>query len=120
MKYMKSLLQKAHRGEGGFTLIELLVVIAILGVIAAVVILNVGGFIGTGKCEAFETEWHHVQTAAVACLVADNCTLSTTPVGPTDIGELSPYLHGELVYNWDIDIVDGDVTNADPNPCPAP
>ncbi len=35
-----------HRGEKGFTLIELLVVIAILGIIAAVVVLNITGFFG--------------------------------------------------------------------------
>ena len=40
------------RGEKGFTLIELLIVVAILGVLAAVVIPNVGRFIGRGESEA--------------------------------------------------------------------
>jgi prepilin-type N-terminal cleavage/methylation domain-containing protein len=53
-------------GQKGFTLIELLVVIAILGTLAGVVVLNVVQFIGKGACEAAKTEFHNVQTAAVA------------------------------------------------------
>ena len=54
--------------EKGFTLIEILVVVAILGIIAAVVILNVFGFVGKGECEAYCTEKHNIQTAAAAHL----------------------------------------------------
>ena len=57
-----------HRGEKGFTLIELLVVIAILGVIAAVVALNVAGFFGEGTLQAANTELHQAQTAIVAAM----------------------------------------------------
>ena len=65
------------RGEKGFTLIELLIVVAILGVLAAVVIPNVGRFIGRGETEAAETEFSNVQTAVVSMMV-DN-QLSTLP-----------------------------------------
>jgi type IV pilus assembly protein PilA len=65
------------RGEKGFTLIELLIVVAILGVLAAVVIPNVGRFIGRGETEAGETELSNVQSAVVAMMV-DN-QLSTLP-----------------------------------------
>ncbi len=61
-------------GEKGFTLIELLVVIAILGAIAAVVVLNVGQFMGRGHDEAACTELHNVQTAAIAYMVDNNNT----------------------------------------------
>ena len=57
------------RGEKGFTLIELLIVVAILGVLAAVVIPNVGRFIGRGEEEASETELSNVQAAVVAMMV---------------------------------------------------
>ncbi|MGB2828075.1 MAG: type II secretion system protein, partial [Dehalococcoidales bacterium] len=59
------------RGEKGFTLIELLIVVAILGVLAAVVIPNVGRFIGRGEQEAWETEFSNIQSATVA-MMTDN------------------------------------------------
>ena len=67
------------RGEKGFTLIELLIVVAILGVLAAVVIPNVGRFIGRGETEAAQTELTNLQTAVVAMMV-DN-QLSSLPTG---------------------------------------
>ena len=65
------------RGEKGFTLIELLIVVAILGVLAAVIIPNVGRFIGAGEAESKDTEFSNVQTAVVAMMV-DN-QLSALP-----------------------------------------
>src|SRR5512139_1018852 len=61
-----------HSGEKGFTLIELLVVIAILGVIAAVVALNVAGFFGRGTLQAANTELHQAQTAIISAMA--DCT----------------------------------------------
>jgi len=71
-----------HRGEKGFTLIELLIVIAILGIIAAVVIPNLGRFMGRGKVEAANTEAHNVQTAVTACMVENNWSTYAGSVGP--------------------------------------
>ena len=69
------------RGEKGFTLIELLIVVAILGVLAAVVIPNVGRFIGRGEEEASDTEKTNVQTAVIA-MMTDN-QLSALPIPVT-------------------------------------
>ena len=109
-----------HRGEKGFTLIELLVVIAILGIIAAVVVLNIGGFMGQGKEEAANTEAHQVQTAVVAYMVGGGNTTSGT-VGPaTDIppgaGNTTDSVHKYLLnpglLQADYAITNGAITDA--------
>ena len=69
----------SKRGEKGFTLIELLIVVAILGVLAAVVIPNVGRFIGRGKTEAAATELANVQSAVVSMMVDQNLTSLANP-----------------------------------------
>ncbi len=67
------------RGERGFTLIELLIVIAILGVLAAVVIPNVGRFIGRGEEEAKNTEFANIQSAMQAMMTDNNLkSIATT------------------------------------------
>ena len=71
---LKKMIGKVGRSEGGFTLIELLVVIAILGIIAAVVILNIAEFMGSGAEEAANTEAHQVQTAVIAYMQYSNVT----------------------------------------------
>jgi len=67
------------RGEKGFTLIELLIVVAILGVLAAVIIPNVGRFIGAGEEESQKTELANIQTAVIS-MMTDN-KLSELPAG---------------------------------------
>jgi len=69
------------RGEKGFTLIELLIVVAILGVLAAVVIPNVGRFIGAGEEEAAATEFANVQTAVIAMMTDNELSTLPNPVG---------------------------------------
>ena len=77
------------RGEKGFTLIELLIVVAILGVLAAVVIPNVGRFIGRGETEAAETEFSNVQSAVVAMMVDNQLSTLITPVDTTATDNMS-------------------------------
>ena len=64
-------MQKLVRRQKGFTLIELLIVVAILGILAAVIIPNVGRFLGRGKTEAEDTEFQNVITA-VGAMMVDN------------------------------------------------
>ena len=72
-KIIRRFTKKFHRGEKGFTLVELLVVIAIIGVLAAVVVPNVGQFMGRGRTEAYSSELNNVQTATIA-MMADSTT----------------------------------------------
>ncbi|MBA7692165.1 hypothetical protein ES703_100723 [subsurface metagenome] len=79
------------RGEKGFTLIELLIVAAILGVLAAVVIPNVGRFIGRGEAEAAETELTNIQTAVVAMMVDNQVSTLSNPVDTVATDNMSNF-----------------------------
>ncbi len=89
-------------------------VIAILGVLAAVVVPNVGKFIGQGDTAAEDTELANVQLAMTALMVDNNVSLvvvqaagSETNVMTADIDavtagtqSLSEYLISDTTAYW--------------------
>lgn len=70
---MKKLLSRIAKGQGGFTLIEMIVVVGIIAVLAAVIVPNIGKFIGSGEQGAKDAEWESVQTAMNA-MMAEQAT----------------------------------------------
>ena len=83
---MKLPMKLPKKGEKGFTLIELLIVVAILGVLAAVIIPNIGQFIGAGEEEAKDTELANVQAAVDMRKVDNELSTLPNPVADADAG----------------------------------
>ena len=79
------------RRQKGFTLIELLIVVAILGALAAIVIPNVGRFIGRGEAEAALTEEQNIQSAVVAMMVDNQLSELPTPVDTVATNDMSAF-----------------------------
>jgi len=106
---MKRLLKALRSDKRGFTLIELLIVVGILGILAGVVTLGVGQFIGRGEDEAKNTELHNVQTAVTA-LMADNQLRALSAAGQVGDGDtevnpgedIAPYIVTGLKWDYNV------------------
>ncbi|MBV9922660.1 MAG: prepilin-type N-terminal cleavage/methylation domain-containing protein [Pseudonocardia sp.] len=67
---MRKLRDRKETGEGGFTLVELLIVIVILGILAAIVVLAIGGLKGSSQKAACNSEGQTIATAEDAAFAS--------------------------------------------------
>lgn len=81
---LKKLVTRIVRGQGGFTLIEMIVVVGIIAVLAAVIVPNIGKFIGSGEQGAKDAEWESVQTAMNAMMAEQAITAVDALASPTN------------------------------------
>lgn len=65
---LQRFLSTVRRGQNGFSLIEMIVVIGIVSLLAAVIVPNIGKFIGAGDQGAKDSEAHTVQNALHAMM----------------------------------------------------
>ena len=111
MKRFRRTLSKVFKhDQRGFTLIELLVVVGILGILGAVVALNVGSFIGEGCDEAASTELHNAQTAVLAYMAGNGGAV------PADLAACSDFIVGTPHGTYSVGS-DGEVTQTAYAPC---
>ena len=111
-------MEKVRQGKGGFTLLEVLIVLLILSILVAVVVFNIGGFIGQGTEELAKMQGNLVQTAIIAAIaqesaktveadhIGDDGTSITNPavwelrVGDTNV-TMSKYVQSAITGYWE-------------------
>jgi general secretion pathway protein G len=102
-----------RRSERGFTLIELLIVIVILGVLAAIIVLAVGGVSDRGTKSACKTDLHQVVVAEEAFYAKNG---SYTPLANLVTQNLLREAPETTHYVISVDTTTGEVT-ADHSNC---
>ena len=80
---LKKLASRITGGQKGFTLIEMIVVVGIIAVLAAVIVPNIGKFIGSGEQGAKDAEFESVQTAMNAMMADSSVVLVVDHSGGT-------------------------------------
>ena len=95
---MRRFMRSFRYGEKGFTLIELLIVVAILGILAAVIVPNLAGFLGTGEVAAANTEVANVETAALAYYADNDGTWPTDSDALYNADPALSYLSADTKY----------------------
>ena len=83
---LKKLASRITGGQKGFTLIEMIVVVGIIAVLAAVIVPNIGKFIGSGEQGAKDAEFESVQIAMYAMMAVQAVTALTANTGGTANG----------------------------------
>lgn len=80
---LKRLVSRIANGQKGFTLIEMIVVVGIIAVLAAVIVPNMGKFIGQGETGAMNAEEDAVKTAMKAMMADNTITAVTAQANPS-------------------------------------
>ena len=75
---LQRLKRRVFRCDQGFTIIEMVVVVGIIAMLAAVIIPNIGKFIGSGVQGAKDLEWETVQSS-FELMVVDKAVVNVTP-----------------------------------------
>lgn len=104
----------AKKSKKGFTLIELVVVIAILGILAAILIPIIGGFIQRANEAADQANARNLFNS-VSLLVATEVVGSGTS-GAYTAGDLAPYIDlSGVTWSYVLDTTTGGVASATVN-----